>query len=260
MVITFNSLCSQVNKGDSPFYEQMRILPFQQREELIVREVLSGNIPEYMRGFVEISFKSKDAGGEGHKVTIFVKPDYITIGQDKSSFIIPMSPAAAQKIADSLNCSLPTPKLVDIIYTHSKLKVEPFNFIPRGDRNETPDILYDHSRVIFAQIKASGCNPGVFIAGSKKDIVITTALEDSLRRRNNVTIYGWHRLDGTPIQPVHNKHLVTYVDYIHGARLISNKILIDGKEYDYRDILKDNVYHVLLSNEEKPFKITSYSY
>ncbi len=259
MLITFNSLCSQVNKGDSPFYEQMRVLPFQQREALIIREVLSGNVPEYMKGFVEVWFKSYDALGVKHKVTILVKPDYITIGKGKSSFIIPMGPATAQQIADSLNCSLPTPKLVDIIYSHAKLKVEPFNYIPRGDRNETPDIFFDHSRVIFAQIKASGYNPGVFIAGSKKDVVITSLLEDTLRR-TNVTIYGWHRRDGTPIQPVYNKHLGTYVDYSHGIRLISNNVLIDGKIYDYRRVLRDSIYHTLLSNERKPLTIISYPY
>ncbi len=259
MLITFNPLCSQVNKGDSPFYEKMRLLSFQEREKLISQEVLSGDIPEYMIGFVEVRFKGIDSRGVRHKVKIFVKPDYVTIGKGQSSFIVPMSPATAQKIADSLDCSLPTPMVVDIIYANAKLKVEPFNYIPRGDRNETPDIFFDHSRVIFAQIRASGYNPGVFIAGSKKDIVITSLLEDSLRR-TNVTIYGWHRLDGTPIQPVYNKHLGSYVDYSHGVRLISNKVFIDGKEYNYRDVLKDSVYHVLLSNEREPFKITSYPY
>jgi len=259
MVITFNSLYSQVNKGDSPFYEQMRLLPFDKREELIFKEIVSGNVPDYMNGFVQVSFKEKDAKGKIHKVIIFVKPDYLTIGDGLSAFIIPMGPATAQRIADSLGCSLPTPKVVDIIYNKARLRVEPFNFIPRDDRNETPDILYDHSRVIFAQIKAAGCKPGVFIAGSKKDIVISSKLRDSLRK-TNVTIYGWHRLDGTAIQPLYNRHLGNYVDYSHGVRLISERVIIDGKEYKYREILKDTLLHTLLSNEQEPLKTTSYPY
>lgn len=259
LTITFNSLCSQVNKGDSPFYEKMRTLPLEEREKLIYDEIMSGNVPDYMKGFVKISYKDRDANHKTHRVTLFVKPDYLTVGDGKSAFIIPMTPATAQKIADSSGCSLPTPKIVDIIYKKSILKVEPFNYIPRGDRNETPDIFYDHSRVIFAQIKAAGYKPGVFIAGSKKDIVISSKLQDSLRP-GHVIIYGWHRLDGTPIQPVYNGHLGRYVDYSHGVRLICDTIKIDGKKYNYRDVLRDTLLYTLLSNEDKPLVITSYSY
>jgi tartrate dehydratase beta subunit/fumarate hydratase class I family protein len=42
------------------------------------------------------------------------------------------------------------------------------------------------------------------------------------------------------------------------VRLISNRVLIDGKEYRYRDILKDSLLHTLLSYETAPFTIVSY--
>ncbi|MEN6619672.1 MAG: hypothetical protein ABFC28_09340 [Rikenellaceae bacterium] len=257
VVITFGPLFSQVTKGDSPFYEQMRTLSFEEREALTYKEITSGNIPGYLKSFVTVKSVQRDTKGDKHRVTLFVKPDYLSVGNDSCSFIIPMGPITAQRIADTLNCSLPTPKVVDIIYEHSKLKLEPFNFIPRGNRNETPDILNDHSRVIFAQIKAAGYKPGVFVAGTKKDIVISSKLSDPKRTRN-VTIYGWHKLDGKAIQPVYNAHLETYVDYSHGVRLVSNRVLIDGKEYNYRDVLKDPVLHSLLSDEPEPLQKTSY--
>lgn len=255
--ITFGSLFSQVTKGDSPFYEQMRTLSFEDREALIYKEITSGNIPGYLKGFVTIKSVQRDTKGHKHKVVIFVKSDYLSIGNDNCSFIIPMGPVTAQMIADAFDCSLPTPKVVDLIYKNSKLKLEPFNYIPRGNRNETPDILNDHSRVIFAQIRAAGYKPGVFVAGTKKDIVISSKLSDSVRTKN-VTIYGWHKPDGKAIQPVYNGHIETYVDYSHGVRLISNRVTIDGKDYNYRDVLKNPLLHSLLSDEPEPLQKRSY--
>ncbi len=257
VVITFGSLFSQVTKGDSPFYEQMRTLPFHEREELIYKEITAGNIPDYLKGFVVVKTIQRDVAGRRHRVKLFVKPDYLSIGNNQNSFIIPMGPVTAQRIADFFDCSLPTPKIVDIIYKHSLLKLEPFNYIPREDRNENPDILNDHSRVIFAQIKAAGKKPGIFVAGTKKDVVISSKLNDSART-HHVTIYGWHKLDGNVIQPLYNHHIDTYVDYSHGIRLISNNVVIDGKIYNYREILKDPLLHSLLNDEPDPLLKTSY--
>lgn len=254
---TFISLYSQEIKGGSVFYEQIRELSFQEREERAVKEILEGNIPEFLKDFVAITTIEKDVNGEQHQVTIYVSPDYLSIGNSLDYFIIPLSPMASTKVAKAFNASLPTPKIVDLIYEKSELKLEPFNYIPRGDRNETPDILYDHSKVIQAQIKAAGYSPGVFVAGTKKDIVISSKLTDTLRQ-HHVTIYGWHRLNGQAIQPIYNGHINTYVDYSHGTRLISNKVLIDGKEYDYRDVLKNSLLCTLLSYESEPLLKTSY--
>ena len=257
LLITGTNMFAQVKKGDSPFYEKIRELSIEEREKLICQEIISNNIPEYMKGFVTIKTVQKDALGKKHKITLYVKPDYLTVGKGISSFIIPMTPKSAQIIADTLNCSLPTPKIVDIIYNNAELKLEPFNYIPRGYRNTTPDIFYDHSRVIYAQIKASGKSPGILVAGTKKDVVISSLLSDS-KREGNVIIYGWHMPDGKPIQQVYNGHISSYVDYSHGIRLISNKVLVDGKEYNIRDILKDPILFPLLSNEPKPLAKVRY--
>jgi hypothetical protein len=250
-------LRAQDHRGGSVFYEQMRLLGFEEREALIQKEILSGNYPEFLRKWVKITSAERDKNGKRHKVTLFVAPDYLSVGNDTDLFIIPMGPKSAQIIADSFGASLPTPKVVNLIYAKSRLKLEPFNYIPRGNRNETPDILNDHSRVILAQIKAAGYKPGVFVAGTKKDIVISSKLADP-RRTHHVTIYGWHRLNGKPIQPVTNVHIDIYVDYSHGVRLISRKMLIDGKEYDYLSVLKDPLLFSLISDEPDPLTITSY--
>jgi hypothetical protein len=257
-VSAFGSIFSQSSRGGSVFYEEMRTLELAPREASIVKEITAGNIPEFLKNWVEVKFTERDAAGKRHRVTLFVKADYLAAGTDADYFTLPMTPQSAQKIANHLNASLPTPKIVDIIYKKSVLKLEPFNFIPRGNRNETPDILNDHSRIVTAQIKASGNKPGVFVAGTKKDIVISSKLADP-KRTHHVTIYGWHRLNGVAIQPATNIHIDIYVDYSHGVRLISNRVLIDGKEYDYRKILQDSLLYSLLSSEPKPLERVAYS-
>jgi len=256
-IIAFCPLFSQTAEGGSVFYEKIRTLSFEERESLIAEELIDRNMPRFITDFVPVTTNQRDAAGKKRRVVIFVSPDYLSIGNEKDYFIVPMGPLTAQRVANSMDASLPTPKVVDIIYFYSKLKLEPFNFIPRGNRNETPDILYDHSKIIQAQIKAAGKKPGVFVAGSKKDIVISSKLTDPNRTRH-VTIYGWHKPDGKPIQPVTNVHINTYVDYSHGVRLISNRVLIDGKEYRYREILKDSLLHTILSYETEPFTKVSY--
>ncbi len=47
-------------------------------------------------------------------------PDYLSIGSNDDWARIPLSPMAAQQIADSLNCFLPTRKMVDDIYKAAK--------------------------------------------------------------------------------------------------------------------------------------------
>ena len=251
------SLFSQSAEGGGAFYEKMRVLPFEEREVLIKNELLSGNMPSFILNFVPVTFARKDTNGKNREVTIFVSPDYLSVGDADDYFIIPITPQTAQSVAESFNASLPTPLIVDIVYSNSELKLEPFNFIPRGNRNETPDILYDHSKIIQAQMKAAGYKPGTFVAGTKKDIVVSSKLSDTVRTRH-VTIYGWHRLNGKAIQPLSNIHIDSYVDYSHGARLISNNVIIDGEEYYYSDVLKDSLLHTLLSNEKYPLTVTAY--
>lgn len=259
LIAAGSSLLAQEVKPGSEVYEEIRILDFEQREFIIASELLKGNFPDFLLNWEEITTTQKDASGKSRIIQIFVSPDYLSVGNEKDYFIIPVSPMIAQKVADKYQASLPTPKIVDIVYQNAKLKLEPFNYIPRNNRNETVDIFYDHSAVVQAQIKAAGYRPGIFVAGTKKDIVISSKLSDSTRSRN-VSIYGWHKLNGEPIQPLYNGHDNIYVDYSHGARLISNRILIDGKEFDYRKILQDPVLFKLLSYEAKPLEKTAYSF
>ncbi len=248
---------TQGSPDGTEFYEMVREMKFAEREKLIYEQFQGGNFPDFLLDYREITSQQSDAAGKVRKLTLFVSPQYLAIGNENDYFIIPVGPVTAQKIALELDAFLPTPKVVDMICKSAELGLEPFTYIPRGNRNESSDILFEHSKVIQAQIKAAGFPPNTFVAGHKKDIVISSLLKDK-RRPNHVTIYGWHLPNGRPIQPVTNIHINTYVDYSHGARLVSRRVLIDGQENDYEEVLKDKILYSILIDSEEPLKRTRY--
>lgn len=241
----------------SLFYEQIRTLPLDEREAAITEAFISGNIPDWLRNKVQINIEAADKEGVVHKVTFWTLPDYLAVGSNTDFFRVPMSPLSAQRIADAWDASMPTPKMVDLIYEHAVCKLEPFTYKPRGNRNEEVDLFYDHSKVISAQQFASGTPYGVFTAGTKKDLVVCQRLSDT-SRVNHVTIYGWHTLNGKPIQPANNIHINNYIDYSHGVRLVAQTVWVDGKVFLLKELLSHPLFHTLLSNDQEPLKKTDY--
>ena len=84
------------------------------------------------------------------------------------------------------------------------------------------------------------------LGGIKKDVVVTPLLASNPGR---VAIYGWHQLNGTPIQPLYLGHIEAYVDYSHGIRLVSQQMVVQGVEMSVADVLAHPDLHVLLSDE-----------
>jgi hypothetical protein len=62
-------------------------------------------------------------------------------------------------------------------------------------------------------------------------------------------IYGWHNLDGVPIQPVYNGHTQTYADYSHGIRLVQNSLTVDDQTTTVQVVLRSATLNSLLSDE-----------
>ena len=79
------------------------------------------------------------------------------------------------------------------------------------------------------------------------------------QRPNRVAIYGWHTLDGKPIQPVYAGHVNWYVDYSHGIRLIYERIKVNGKWMHYTELAKHPVLFRLLTDEPS-FSFIRYPY
>ena len=64
-----------------------------------------------------------------------------------------------------------------------------------------------------------------------------------------IAIFGWHRLNGMPIQPLSTVHGACYADYSHGIRLVSETALVDGKSTSVYDVLQDPALARVLSDE-----------
>jgi hypothetical protein len=169
-------------------------------------------------------------------------PDYMSIGTNDDWARVPLTPMAAQKIADSFHCFLSTRKIADDVYRQAIVKLEP---VPMYAYRDSSPTMWQHHLIIEGQRK----DRKGLIAGIKKDVIITGKLtRDS--KTNRVAIYGWLKPNGTPIQPVYTGHVNWYVDYSHGVRLVYRTIWVDGKQWDYIDILKDKELQKLLCDEE----------
>lgn len=102
---------------------------------------------------------------------------------------------------------------------------------------------------------AFGKPAGTFVAGHKKEIVITNRIA---QQPDRIFIYGWHYPDGQPIQPLSGVHGSNYVDYSHGVRLISTEVLVDGRLIPLQKILGDKALYTLLSDESSPMTVPRY--
>lgn len=225
------------------FIGKIRDLDPPQREKEIFEQVVNGNVPSFLKQFEKVHLSAKLNNGKIAKGIIYVTPDYVSVGTDQDYVRVPMTPATAKKIADSLHCLLPTAKIVDEIYRQAETKLSPQPMTPGPEMTSVP-YFAEHNRMINAQLKK--VNGGGLIAGHKKDIVISSRLREKPGR---VAIYGWHRKNGEPIQPLSTVHGSKYVDYSHGVRLIWSYMKVNGQMRKVSDVLADTLYSSLISYE-----------
>jgi hypothetical protein len=224
--------------GGAAFSRSIADLPLERREEKILAEVMAGNVPPFLRKFVPMSVSAGTV-----KASYFVAPDYLSVGSDDDFFLTPLTPLMAQAIADRLDCVLPTPKMVDDIYAGATVKLKPAP-IPPSPAMTTVAVFLHHSELVRA---ARADNPlGVLVAGHKKDVVIANKV---FKTPGKVAIYGWHKPDGKPIQPLYTGHAASWVDYSHGIRLVSRRMIVDGQATTIEKVLADQKLAALLSND-----------
>lgn len=238
----------QSSLGGNEFYYQAFGMKWKERDSFAVKEILKGNLPSFLEKFVPVHVSIIDSvTGKTIRATFYVAPDYLSVGTDKNWARIPLTPMAAQQIADSFDCFLPTRKMVNDIYKAAEVKLAP---VPMYALRDSTPTMWHHHLIIEGQRKGQ---KGL-IAGIKKDVVISGKISrDSKPDRE--AIYGWHKLDGQPIQPLYTGHINWWVDYSHGIRLVYRKIKVDvpgkGKNWmDYTDVLKDPKLQRLLCDEE----------
>jgi hypothetical protein len=228
--------------GGTAFYKKVIPLSREEREAIAVQEVLSGNIPPFLRRFVPVQVEVSDSLGTAHKAVYYVSADYLSIGSNADFARIPLTPMAAQKVADSLLCFLPTRKMVNDIYRQAVVKLEP---VPLYQFRDSALMFWQHHLIIEGQRQQQ---KGL-IAGIKKDVVISGKVTRD-PKPHRVAIYGWHQPDGKAIQPLYTGHVDWYVDYSHGIRLVYRKLKVDGKWMDYTEVLGSPLLKGLLCDEE----------
>jgi hypothetical protein len=229
----------------SQFAESISTLDGPQRERAILRELLEGNLPSFLRRLVPVELTDRTAGGRPLNATIFVMPDYLAIGSDADFLRIPMNLETAIAIAARFSFVLPTRKMVDAIYKQSA-----YHFVPEpliaGPHMRSTDYYRTHNEMIEKQARIRGIPSGQLVSGHKKDVVVTNLLA---RTEGRIAIYGWHRPNGAPIQPLSTVHGVCYADYSHGIRLVSALAIEDGAFRSVRDLLQDARLANALSDE-----------
>lgn len=240
--LTTSKAVPQISITGSQFYKTVAGVTREERENRAVSEILQGNMPAFLKKMHRINVSIFDSV---HQKTIhahyFVTPDYLSIGSNTDFARIPLTPMSAQRIADSLHCFLPTRKIVNDIYNQAKIKPEPQPMYAFRDSAPT---FFHHHLIIEGQRRLQ---KGL-IAGIKKDVVISDKISRDARP-NRVAIYGWHKLDGKPIQPLYTGHVNWYVDYSHGIRLVHRTIYVEDKAMDYRTVLQDPILKNLICDE-----------
>jgi hypothetical protein len=219
------------------FAETIADLPPIAREAAIVQQMTRGNLPGFERKFHPVH-----ATDGKHQIVFEVMPDYLAVGSDEDFVRMPMTPASAMMIAEGFGFSLTTTKIADAIYEQSDLKLEPK---PLTENRDAVLTFVQHNAIIEQQ--RAGKKLGLLVAGIKKDVVITNKLKE---KSNTVAIYGWHKLDGKPIQPLNTRHVDWYVDYSHGIRLVSRTVTLEGKERDLYEVLADPKTCAILGEDQ----------
>lgn len=215
------------------------------REAAIREELLAGNVPEFLTHFTPVTLRGKSKQGELVEITICVSPDYLAVGSDKDFLRVPMGLDTAVQVASANGFVLPTRKMVDAIYRQSETHLSPQPMTPGAAMSST-DYYVRHNRGIDKQRETAGKPLGALTAGHKKDLVLTNRLR---AKPGRVAIYGWHRTNGKPIQPVSTVHGARYADYSHGVRLVSKVAYVDGKETPITDILENPQLASILNDE-----------
>ncbi len=230
----------------------------EQREEQIYSQIISGNIPEFIRELKGVT-STGTIGGASYSAVYYVIPDYLAVGSDSNYFLTPMTPLLAQRICDALNCILPTKKMVDQIYSAAPCKLKPQPIPPSPQMTTVPVFSQHNDSVRTQRNKHISQYPlGVLVGGTKKDVIISNYIYQNLKTNvpKPVVIYGWHQLNGQPIQPVYNGHGETYADYSHGIRLVLDSVVVNGVTKTFSQLLSDPLLCVLVSDEgiiQKPY-------
>ncbi len=235
----------------SEFVKIITPLSLDDRENMIYGQIIQGNVPNWLRTMVPVTTNAT-INSVSHTITYYVTPDYLAVGNDTDYFLEPMTPLLAQRLANAMNCSLPTRKMVNDIWKKAPCHLAPSTISP-GPEMTTVPVFDQHNTTVHNQrFAVTNTYPlGTLTGGDKKDVVIATKIYTNLQTGvpKPVCIYGWHQTDGSAIQPLYNGHEETYADYSHGIRFVQMNCTVDGVANTITNVLKTSTLAALLSDE-----------
>ena len=202
-------------------------------EAKVYDSIIHGDAPDF--SLYDVPVETQDGK---HKGTFQTTGDYLTVGEPGDTMRMPLTPGMAQKVADYYGMLLPTSRMVDAIW-NAAIKLEPHPMAPNKYVNLSQ--FLEHSRIVDEQL--SGFE-STLTAGQKKDVIVAKTVPTG-----KVIIYGWHRPNGTPIQPRSSIHSADYLDYSHGIRLVGPMMEVDRRTMKTTDVLKDPELSQLISDQ-----------
>jgi hypothetical protein len=253
VVIIFISLCSACSPTKTYKYLNAAInlldttLSLSQRESAILENFKSDHRIAHHKKYISI-YDTQFIAQKQYIIKLFVQADYFTIGADSLQLRMPLTGKTATTLAKYYNALLPTKKIVDIIYKNATIKLYPQNIAPSQAMTTLP-VFIQHQKMVQQQIDSLGIKniKNYLIAGHQKDVIISNKIQ--MVPYKNIVIYGWHKLNGQPIQPVYAKHKANWVDYSQCIRFVYKYIWINGKKYKLSKVLEDKVLHQLVTDE-----------
>lgn len=231
--------------GAREFVDAVAGMNEHERDIAIRNELMAGNIPHFLRNVQPVSLITHLPGGDVVRLTLCVLADYLSIGSNDDFLLVPMGLNTALTVAARFGFTLPTRRIVDLIYRQSTVHMTP-QPLPAGDQMRSTHYYQLHNALVKQQRAVAGGTPDVLTAGHKKDLVLSARLWSQPGR---VAIYGWHRGIDAPIQPLSTVHGAQYADYSHGVRLVSTVVFVNGQPRSIFDILADPRLAILLSDE-----------
>lgn len=131
-------------------------------------------------------------------------------------YIAPVGIGEAVELAAQAGCELPSPGLVDAIWRAADLKVDANAMVRQHDGTpatmDSPETHADQAARLARIIGDRSLGRDFkLLAGAFKDVVL---------KDGKVGLYGWHRADGTTIQPFFGGHALAWCDYSQGLRLV----------------------------------------
>lgn len=232
----------------------------EEREQAILDAVRAGQ-------YVEICWYPIRTEFNGHIGVVLVSSDALRLGEPDDCFRPNVTAATAQRIADELNCVLPTTLICDKVYEQAIARATPcLQSADPGERKregcpECPDgttsmsdtpAMALHSKEVSAKREGQIgllCNIG-------KHWVITNRLLS--KSPETAANYGWFD-SGAPNrsasglqlwQPLSTAHNDVHTDYSQvQPRLVSKRMLVDGEPRSIFDVGRDPDLCGLVSSE-----------